>query len=61
MNILNPLIFQIANYYATKLYAKVKEKFKNEYPESTNIPNSTMKHLIDKFEKMGSVNDVPGK
>ncbi len=30
-------------YYAVKSYAKVKEEFKNEYPESGNIPNSTIK------------------
>ncbi len=44
-------LFIIKAYYATKLYAKVKEEFKSEYPESGNIPNSAIKHLIDKFGK----------
>ncbi len=48
-------LFIIKVYYATKSYAKVKEKFRNEYPESGDILNSTIKHLIDKFKKMGWV------
>ncbi len=45
-------IKQVIHYlnYATKPYAKVKEEFKNEYPESSSIPNNPMK-LIDKFDK----------
>ncbi len=48
-------------YYATKLYAKVKEKCKNEYPKSGNIPNSTIKCLNNKFEKIDSVRNTLGK
>ncbi len=48
------------SYYATKSYTKVKE-FINEYPESNNIPNSTIKPLINKFEKMGSVHTTLGR
>ncbi len=42
-------------------YAKIKEKFEKEYPESGSIPKSTINRLIDKFEKTGSVHEVPIK
>ncbi len=42
-------------------YTKMKEESKNEYPESSNIPNSTMKCLIDKFEKTGWLHNMLGK
>ncbi len=37
---------------------KVKEEFKNEYLDLDNIPNSTIKHLINEFEKMGLVHNT---
>ncbi len=54
-------LFTIEVYHATKLYAKVKEEFKNEYPESGNIPKSPIKCLIDKFKKTVLIHDALGK
>ncbi len=56
-----PRLFLIKVYYATKLYTKVKEESINEYSKSSDIPNREIKCLIDKFEKMGSVNNTFGK
>ncbi len=52
-------VFIIKVYYATKTYAKVIEEFKNDYPESGNIPNTAIKRLIDKFEKTSSEQEAP--
>ncbi len=56
------LLFIIKVYYATKLYTKVKEELRNEYPKSSNIPStSIIKCSTDKFEKMSFVHDILGK
>ncbi len=53
--------FTIKVFYATKLYVKVKEEFRNEYPKSVHTPKSIIKDLIDKCEKKGMVHDALGK
>ncbi len=54
-------IFIVKVYYETKSYVTVQTRFHDEYPYCEMFPKISIKRLVDKFERTGSLHDAKGE
>ncbi len=52
-------VFMLTKYITTHLFVRIREAFKNEFPDPLEPPDHTISQLFQKFLNTGSVLDHP--